>query len=137
MTAPHTRTMRTGIAATLVAAVTLAATAPSALGQLHLPRLFSAKTPAEPKTDAKKSGQEKESSWVKSKFNSLSPSQQRMSTEVVGGTFGGALAGGVFGSFAGPAGTVIGAAGGALAGGVGAAAGTTFKEHARRRWGWR
>jgi hypothetical protein len=47
------------------------------------------------------------------------------------------VAGGVFGSFAGPAGTAVGAVGGALAGAVRAATSSKFKDYVRQHWGWR
>jgi hypothetical protein len=128
--------MRTPLPATLVAVVILVGTASQALGQFHLPRLFPSKTPTEPSAEAEKPSPWKALSSLKQKLPKLNPKEQQMSTEVVGGVVGGAVAGGAFGSFAGPAGTVIGAAGGALAGGVGAAAGTTFKDFARRRLKW-
>jgi hypothetical protein len=128
---------RIGVPAILVA---LLASAPPALGQLHLPRLFPPKTPAQPSAEGEKGetpSRPKLLSGMNLKLPKLNESQQKMGTEVVGGAVGGAVAGGAFGSFGGPAGTVIGAAGGALAGGVGAAAGVSFKDYARKHWKWR
>jgi hypothetical protein len=137
MSTHNARTMRIGLPAILAAVVTMALAAPQALGQFQLPRVLPSKTPPQPNTEAEPSSRLKVPSLANLKLPKLNASQQKLGTEVVGGAVGGALAGGAFGSFAGPAGTVIGAAGGGLAGGVGAAAATTFKDHARRHWGWR
>jgi hypothetical protein len=133
--------LRLGPPAILVAVAVLAWTAPAVLGQFHLPRLLPSKAPAPPSVEAEAEAgapsQPKAAPWRSLKLPKLDPSQHKLGTEVAGGAFGGAVAGGAFGSFAGPAGTMVGAIGGALAGGTGAAAASTFKDHARRRWGWR
>jgi hypothetical protein len=129
--------MRIGLSSVLVAVVVMAGTAPPVLGQLHLPRLRPSKTPPQPNVEAETRSWFREPPRLAVKLSKIDPSQHKVGTEVVGGAFGGGVAGGAFGSFAGPGGTVVGAAGGALAGGVGAAAAGTFKEYARRHWGWR
>ena len=65
------------------------------------------------------------------------PWQKKLGTEMAAGAAGGAAGGAAFGSGAGPAGTVAGAAGGAAAGAVGGGVGYTFKNHAKKKWGWK
>ncbi len=137
MTTPNAWAMRSGLPAILVAIVIMAGTAPQALGQFQLPRLFPSKSSTQPNAEAETPSRWKALSALSQKLPKLNASQRKLGTEAVGGAVGGAVAGGAFGSFAGPAGTVIGAAGGALAGGVGGAVGATFKDYVRRHWGWR
>src|SRR5947209_18592309 len=110
MSTYNARTTWIGLPTFLVAVVVIAGTAAPVRGQFHLPRVLPSKTP---NAEAETPSRLKAPSWPSLKLPKLDPSQHKIGTEAVGGAFGGAVAGGAFGSFAGPAGTVVGAARGA------------------------
>lgn len=132
------QTSRCALVAAVTAVLTVAGAASQAFGQFSMPKISAPKIHV-PKVSAPKMHVPQPSMPKVSmpKMPKVGSFQQKLGTEMAAGAVGGAAAGATFGSFAGPAGTVAGAGGGAVAGAAGAGVGYTFKNHAKKHWGWK